>query len=53
MKKKNKPKVKNLGVRVPLDIFRAIDKMVDGVKYRSRAHVVLIILKEWIDKNER
>jgi len=51
--KKNKSSApsesKNLGVRVPLDIFNKIDSIVDSVHFRSRAHLVEVILREWLE----
>lgn len=41
-----------LGVRIPDEIVKQLDRYVDRIRYRSRAHLITVILAEWLDEQE-
>jgi hypothetical protein len=41
--------MQQLGVRIPSKLIDAIDSRVDGISYRSRAHLVTLIISEWAE----
>lgn len=47
---KNKVKMIPVCIRVPDHIINNIDHFVDGVRYRSRAHLITTILKEHLEQ---
>lgn len=47
---KNKVKMIPVCIRVPDHIIHNIDKYVDGVRFRSRAHLITTVLKDYIEQ---
>lgn len=39
-------------VRIPDEIVERLDKKVDKIRYRSRAHLITAILSGWLDEND-
>lgn len=50
MAKKPNRELSHTSVRIPQDIADKLDSMVDRIKYRSRGHLVTVILHEWFEK---
>lgn len=42
-----------ISLRIPDDIPEKLDRFVDGIRYRSRAHLISVILHEWLEREER
>lgn len=42
-----------LAVRMPDHLVSMLDEHVDGVRYRSRAQLITIIISDWLDKKEK
>ena len=45
--------MKQLGVRIPKEIIESVDSHVDGVKFRSRAHLITVLVLEWLEKQKK
>lgn len=50
MPKKPKRELSHTSVRIPKEIADKLDSLVDRIKYRSRGHLVTVILHEWFEK---
>ena len=40
-------------VRLPQEILDRLDDKVDGVRYRSRAHLIATAVYDWLDRNDQ
>jgi len=41
-----------LNLKVPDKVIEELDSFVDGIKFRSRAHLITAILADWITINK-
>jgi Arc/MetJ-type ribon-helix-helix transcriptional regulator len=48
-KGKKEVDVMHLTVRIPNSIIERLDLYVDEIRYRSRAHLITVILMEWLE----
>jgi len=52
MKKPGK-KTKQITLQLPDDLQNKIEKRVDGIRFRSLAQLVSVILLDWLEEQER
>lgn len=52
MKKKNKTGQTRLNFDCPSEIVTGLDGHIDGVKFRSRCHLMVAIFAEWLDSRK-
>lgn len=43
-----KPTTKQIYIRIPDRIIEKLDRHIDKIEYRSRAHLVTVILSDWL-----
>lgn len=42
-----------LNFRINDEVVKGIDRFVDGIHYRSRGHLINVILLEWLERQEK
>jgi len=47
------PKTKNVTVRLTNEQVKLLDESVDGIQYRSRAHLIANIIAEWTNRKAK
>ena len=41
-----------LAVRIPDELIARLDEHVDRIHFRSRAHLITVIISEWLDEQD-